>query len=517
SYDPLEGLNTVPEHSAPALFEQKRIVQVIYEKDYRFAQPPKMPTLTATPGDGKVILTWDDIADTKTRDPFVGNVNDFEGYKLFRATDKKMSDVEVITDGYGTPMFKKPMFQCDLKDDRFGFTDFALVNGMGYNLGYDTGITHFFIDNNVQNGRTYYYAIVAYDYGAPDIGPGIAPSENNIVIELEETTEEVIATGKNVQIVTPYQQAGGYIPDEVTEIDKSGVIGTASVIPEILAKNSLKPDHTYKVKFSIDTLDIVDNYDHGIRYTNSGLWVSDQTDDNTMVYQETSEKYSADNLVYNDSLDYWHINTKREISTDVFDGLRINIDMPFKTAQFDWGNSGWIVGNSPMMISPAIDEYQYFPWDYDIFFTTIDSAYIGRTNPSRIYDDTHTRINRSDLITEGAYSFYVVNKSFIDSSGAYEIMDLLVHDQNGNGRFDWVGDRILVGPVTATEKWAGTVFAIMFFDSTRLPEPDDVYHVTFQRPFWVTDSLMFTVVSYDSLDKRDLSNKMDSIKVVPNP
>ena len=191
--------------------------------------------------------------------------------------------------------------------------------------------------------------------------------------------------------------------------------------------------------------------------------------------------------------------------------------MPFKTAQFDWGNSGWIVGNSPMMISPAIDEYQYFPWDYDIFFTTIDSAYIGRTNPSRIYDDTHTRINRSDLITEGAYSFYVVNKSFIDSSGAYEIMDLLVHDQNGNGRFDWVGDRILVGPVTATEKWAGTVFAIMFFDSTRLPEPDDVYHVTFQRPFWVTDSLMFTVVSYDSLDKRDLSNKMDSIKVVPNP
>ena len=31
----------------------KRIIQVIYEKDYRFAQPPKMPTLTATAGDGE--------------------------------------------------------------------------------------------------------------------------------------------------------------------------------------------------------------------------------------------------------------------------------------------------------------------------------------------------------------------------------------------------------------------------------------------------------------------------------
>ena len=47
---------------------------------------------------------WNDDADKLTRDP-LGNVNDFEGYKLFRATDKYFSDAEVITDGYGTPMF----------------------------------------------------------------------------------------------------------------------------------------------------------------------------------------------------------------------------------------------------------------------------------------------------------------------------------------------------------------------------------------------------------------------------
>ena len=52
-----------------------------------------------------------------------------------------MSDPEIITDGYGTPLFKKPIFQCDLADEKRGFTDFGLVNGMGYNLGEDTGIT----------------------------------------------------------------------------------------------------------------------------------------------------------------------------------------------------------------------------------------------------------------------------------------------------------------------------------------------------------------------------------------
>ncbi|MGY8703080.1 MAG: hypothetical protein ACKVGY_01970, partial [Candidatus Poseidoniales archaeon] len=213
SYDPLAGLNS-PEHESPALYELKRIVQVIYEKDYRFAQPPRMPTISATAGDGEVILTWDDIADTRTRDPFVGNINDFEGYKVYRASDKYMADPEIITDGYGTPTFKKPIYQCDLIDEYSGFTDFGLINGTGYNLGNNSGIKHIFVDNTVQNGRTYYYAVAAYDFGAPNIGPGISPSENNTVIELDEF-ENIRSIGKNIAIVTPHQKAAGYISPEV--------------------------------------------------------------------------------------------------------------------------------------------------------------------------------------------------------------------------------------------------------------------------------------------------------------
>ena len=64
------------------------------------------------------------------------------------------------------------------------------------------------VDNTVQNGRTYYYAIVAYDFGAPNIGPGISPSENNTVIELDEY-ENIRSIGKNIAIVTPQQSAAG--------------------------------------------------------------------------------------------------------------------------------------------------------------------------------------------------------------------------------------------------------------------------------------------------------------------
>ena len=89
-----------------------------------------------------------------------------------------------------------------------GNADYGEIGGVEYYLGDDTGISHYFVDEQVQNGRTYYYALVAYDYGAPNIGDGISPTENNIILELDEA-EEVIRTGINVAVVTPHQKAAG--------------------------------------------------------------------------------------------------------------------------------------------------------------------------------------------------------------------------------------------------------------------------------------------------------------------
>ena len=131
----------------------------------------------------------------------------------------------------------KPIFQCDIKDGKFGFTDFGLINGVAYNLGTDNGISHVFVDNTVMNGRTYYYGLVAYDYGAPNIGPGIAPSENNVVVELDEA-EEVRSIGKNVAIVTPTKPAAGYLSPDIT-INESNLQGGGEIVPAILAQASI--------------------------------------------------------------------------------------------------------------------------------------------------------------------------------------------------------------------------------------------------------------------------------------
>ncbi len=524
SFDALEGLNS-EDHSAPALYEKKRIVQIIYEKDYRFAQPPKMPTLRATAMDGKVVLTWDNIADTKTRDPFMGNINDFEGYKLFRATDKKMSDPQVITDGFGTPTYMKPIFQCDLKDGIKGFANWGAINGIEYNLGYDSGIVHHFVDNNVENGRTYYYAIVAYDYGAPNIGPGIAPSENNIIIELDES-EEIrrlpngsLAVSPNVAVVTPHQMAAGYVPPSIDRDNNQNVIGTGEVQPEILARNSLKINHTYAVKFDQDTLENVPDYEYGMLYTNNGLRIYDLSDNHRLVYEENPDHFAYSNLVYHDTLNYWSLRTGKQIHTDIFDGLRLNLLLGSETAQYDAERSGWLKGDAPITIYPAAPDKMFMPWDYDIVFTDNDSAYVGRVRSQHIRDEQGVRINRTKLLFHQNFSFYVLNKSFVDSNGAYLKMDMVVEDRNHNRKLDILEDRILVGDLSTKNRWAATAFSFDFSqaDSNSLPQPDDVYRIFHKRPFWKTDSITFTVLPEGDLDKGELKTSMEKIKVVPNP
>ena len=528
SYDPLAGLNS-DEHTAPALYELKRIVQVIYEKDYRFAQPPKMPTVTATAGDGEVILTWDDIADTKTRDPFVGNINDFEGYKVYRSTDKYMSDPEIITDGYGTPMFKKPIYQCDLVDRSphnpnetngmthqcRGFTDFGLVNGAGYNLGANTGITHIFVDNTVQNGRTYYYAVIAYDYGAPNIGPGISPSENNVVIELDEA-EEIRSIGKNVAVVVPHQPAAGYIAPFV-ETEESVLLGSGSVTPMIRAQGSLEAGHNYFLTFGVDTVATVSGYDHGFQYVTNEIHIYDETDSSFLVYKEDPVKYVGTNLIYRDTLDYWTLNPIRDISTDIFDGMQVEIDPGVETPEYNYDNSGWITGNGIMRITPSGSEGIKMPWTYQIVFTDDDSAYVGVARSGTVKDESGTSIG-SDKITQPALDFYIQNTSFVDTAGQYELMDVVVHDVNGNDSVDWFEDRFFVG-APAGSRWRATAFVIDFQLAVEAtyPQSGDVYQVDWKRPFFETDTIRFSINSDNEINTDLLKTGMDKIKVVPNP
>ncbi len=539
AYDPLTGLNSA-EHKAPALFRLKEVVQQIYESDYRFAQPPLMPTLTATPMDGKVVLSWDDKADQYTREPFLDNRNDFEGYKLYRATDKLMSDPMVITDGYGTNIFRKPIFQCDLVDNRTGFTNYGLLNGAGYYLGDDSGIQHYFVDNTVTNGMTYYYVLVAYDYGIDSIGAGIPPSENTFVIELDEY-ENIRRITKNVQIVQPHQFAAGYTPPNVQK-EEQKTFGTGNVEPELLIPQFIKSGHEYYVVFDVDTIDFLNKVPFGLIYRNTGIRIYDATEGNKLIYYENKNKYTANNFVYyqydffNSKEENWLLNYGKDLSTGQFDGLLVHFKVPVETAQPDWVNSGWVQGSAPIKITmPAvvIKEGQQkgyrpimLPYDYDIIFTDVDTAYVSKFDKNRFWaEDRKVIYTKKDYIPGQAFSFYVVNRSVQDENGDDVIMEMIAHDLNGNGQFDILEDQIVVGVTNSIGflgkgKWAATAFVIDFHncqDVSQLPKPGDVYHITFQRPFAQTDTIRFVVNAPDPVDPKKLDEEMDKIRVVPNP
>jgi hypothetical protein len=150
------------------LLKNKRTVQKIYDANYQFPQPPDLPTLTAVPGDGKVTLYWDRVAE-ETIDPLL-QTKTFEGYKLYRSTDPTFNDILTITDGYGSAKGYRPLKQYDLQDGIKGYFHtsgqmFEDISGFAFYLGDDSGIEHAYVDSSVQNGRTYYYALVAYNYG----------------------------------------------------------------------------------------------------------------------------------------------------------------------------------------------------------------------------------------------------------------------------------------------------------------------------------------------------------------
>lgn len=531
SFDLTENLNN-SSHYAPILFKQKEIVQGIYETDYRFAQPPEMPTLQAYALDGKVVLFWDDRADTKTHDPFIKNVNDFEGYKLYRATDMYFSDAEVITDGFGTSNILKPIFECDLKNEYFDFAEWGEVNGQGFYLGANTGIVHYYEDKNVDNGKTYYYGLAAYDYGIKDFGvDGIGPSENNLVIDLDEFGE-IRNLGKNIQIITPRTNAAGFVEPSFEMLD--GATTELHLSPfeiTIFNQTGIEKEKTYKVKFGygIDSSAHYMEQENIIHHTDftympNRISFYDITDGvNNLIYEETQDKFGLSNMEpYNEYLKRININGMK---TELIDGFTFSIKPNYDTVTVNYEKTGWLVGNSDVNFVINEKAKHYFPWEYEIVFTEDDSNY--STIEGMLFgmiDEKGNLLSNANLLRDYRFNFYVNNKSFVDSTDAYERLDVMPIDADEDGVFNPKIDYYLAGVhvefAPNMNRWSGSIFRIDFnniSDEANYPKANDVYNLTFNRKLGFNDSISFKIKPSIKMDKGLVKATMEQIKVVPNP
>ena len=227
------------------------------------------------------------------------------------------------------------------------------------------------------------------------------------------------------------------------------------------------------------------------------------------------------------NLKKWGFSIGKDMYTDVFEGLRLKMNYPRLTAEYDYENSGWIVGSSPIQIKAGATGAKFLPWQYEIIFTEDNSIYTSRVTKKQGIDSSSSLtgglIPIDQILLGESFSFYVLNKDFPDSNGVPYLMDMLVYDKNSNGQFDLYEDEIVVGPTIELGKtvyWGGTAFGIDFSNvgsEEELPKSNDVYRVEFKRPFHTVDSLEFVVNPAVDVLEEKLSEDMDKIKVVPNP
>jgi len=250
------------------ILRNKEINQQIYNNNYQFTRPPDKPTVHAVSGDGYVKLFWDNTAEFSV-DPVLGE--DFEGYKIYRATDIGFNEINTITNADGIKYFYEPIAQFDKKNGIRGFYkgDASFTGGVSYNLGDDTGLQYTYVDSTVNNGMNYYYAVVSYDHG--DASTGIFPAECSKTIQ--ELGSKVLLD-RNTVAIQPSANVAGYVPPDTSKgVVHSAGEGDGHVYYSLIDPGQLVPEveHRIEIGFYDTATDWVDNDGDGLYYNESAL------------------------------------------------------------------------------------------------------------------------------------------------------------------------------------------------------------------------------------------------------
>ena len=173
-----------------------KIAEQIKNENYSFIKAIAKPKVTAVSKNTQIILYWDSETES---------IPGFEGYKIFKSTDPGFNDSYSVTDDHGILIYHKTSAIFDLDN---GIPEFYPVNynGFRYYLGKNSGLKHVWTDNAVNNGKTYYYAVVAYTRG--DNNAGIFPAESTKRITV--TPGGNIVTDDNTVRVLPAIESMGY-------------------------------------------------------------------------------------------------------------------------------------------------------------------------------------------------------------------------------------------------------------------------------------------------------------------
>ena len=261
---PDDGTNGFASDTATALLHMAYCRQA-YNANYLFEKAPIEPALRAAPGDRRVTLYWDSLAEY-TADPYLVSIgllapgqSDFEGYHIYRSTDPAFTNVDNSAPGHVSESYYAPIATFDIPHDGIkGFDtslsipDFNGASGIPFYMGTDTmPMVHSWVDTTVQNGQTYYYAIRAFSkpYDQAGYPPMESPSQISIA------SNGTVTFDKSVARVTPEPPAAGFIPSAVNGgIKHVAGFSTASVAYTIVDATKVINNRTYRITFEDTTI-----------------------------------------------------------------------------------------------------------------------------------------------------------------------------------------------------------------------------------------------------------------------
>lgn len=273
------------------ILNNKITIQQIYDNNYNFSRPPDKPMVRVVPGDGQVTLYWEDGAEF-SYDPVSGY--DFEGYKIYKATDFGFNEANTITDGFGNPVFYEPVAQFDKIDGIEGFFqgDMDRVGGAAFYLGKETGLKHSWTDTNVVNGQRYFYAVVSYDHG--DVDKNIYPAEcTKTILELND----VLTFDQNTVQVTPNARVPGYQPPIAGSVQHLEGDGDGILELFFLDEYAVKDAARYEMHFLDMSNDMLDNDSDWVAYYDANAdGEFDLADGDTIVHDTGTDGLWAQNI-----------------------------------------------------------------------------------------------------------------------------------------------------------------------------------------------------------------------------
>ncbi|MFA6979523.1 MAG: hypothetical protein WC209_09395 [Ignavibacteriaceae bacterium] len=458
----------------PSTIKTKKVAQTIYNANYNFPKPPNTPTLTATPGDRKVILYWDKVAENSI-DP-VSRENDFEGYMIYKSTDPNFNDIMTVTDKDGNPKRYKSLKQFDLQDNVKGIFVpsqelMELRNGVPFYLGEETGIQNTYIDEDVKNGVTYFYAVCAYDKGLAE--KNIFPAENSHIISVDINGN--YSPGINCAVVIPNAPVAGYIPPKEGE-KLTRVSGNSKAIPYYSIVDPTK------VKSSGYQVSFIDSLQAGI----------------PIAYAYSVKDITTGEEIYKKNLYF------KQSNNDVFDGVTLHFDTRFQngdSVKADVENSFWN-NNVEKNLRFSVQPFNFVGYPKGVRETESYAIVFGAK-----YDKQSTANLLKLPVPAKKTNMEIFNISNPSEPRklpfAYITLDTILSK----------GDRVMLATADTTSFTWTVEFA---GDSTKVPTIGDTLFISINRPFSSKDVFSFiTKPSY--ADKDLLSNQMSRIKVVPNP